>query len=116
MGEKYFKDNQIIAKNQLDIFCFPSLKQNDDLYDDDKDVIHSVLNIKRVELPHNGEDWEILENGKVVFVLKGVRLTKKEKSILRTADGINLLLKEYKAGNTSVNKIKTKLRNYWKKK
>lgn len=84
--------------------------QNNELFDDESYVVYRLVNVKRVDLPQNGENWEILEDDRVVFTLKGVRLTNKEKALLRTAEGIQLLMNEYKAGNTSVSKIRRKLK------
>lgn len=87
--------------------------QNNELFDDDDYVAHKLINVRRVALPNSGEDWEILEDGIVVLTLKGVRLTKKEKSVLYTPEGLNIVISEYKCGNKSVKGIKNKLRERW---
>lgn len=84
--------------------------QNNELFDDESHVVHKLINVKRVGLPKNGENWEVLEDNRVVFTLKGVRLTNKEKALLRTPEGIKLLMNEYKAGNKSVASIRRKLK------
>jgi hypothetical protein len=83
---------------------------NNELFNDESYVVHKLINVKRVVLPKNGENWEIIEDGRIIFTLKGVRLTNKEKAMLRTAEGIQLLMNEYKTGNTSVANIRQKLK------
>ena len=93
-----------------------NLNQSNELFDDEAAAKkHKLINIRRISLPRNGENWEILEDGRKVLILRGVKLTKREKSALRTVEGIKLVIKEYKAGTRSITKIKTVLRNKWKK-
>jgi hypothetical protein len=87
-----------------------SLRTDNELFDDDSYVVHRLINARLVTLPNGGENWEILDNDEVMFVVPGVRLTKQEKKALKTANGLNTLLNEYKLGNKSVINIKTKLR------
>lgn len=95
-------------------YNFPTLRQNDDLFDEEDNVVHKLISVKRVALPKNGEDWEIREDDKVVFLLRGVRLTKKERALLKTPEGILALMDEYKQGSRSVNKIKNRLKKILK--
>jgi len=113
MVPRYFSDNY--PYNESSGPSFPSLKLNDDLYDDDQNVVQKVLSVRRVSLPHDGEDWEIVENNRVVHVVKGIRLTKRERSVLRSVDGIRALMDQYKMGNKSYAKIKKMLKELWKK-
>lgn len=92
-----------------------NLNQSNELYDDEEaSKKHKLINIRRVALPRKGENWEISEDGRKVLILRGVRLTKREKSVLKTVEGIRLVVEEYKAGNRSVAKMKAVLREYWK--
>ncbi len=88
--------------------------QSNELFDDDDNIIHKLINVKFIRLPNSGEDWEILEDSIVVLTLKGTRLTKREKTILYTSEGLNIVIAEYKSGNKSVAGIKQKLRDHWK--
>ena len=90
---------------------FHLLKTDNELYLEEENVPHKLINVKRVRLPRGGEDWEILENNKVVLLLKGTRFTSPEKQFLRTADGMKFLISEYKGGKKSVVKIKAELKN-----
>lgn len=107
--EKYLDGNSI--KTMESVF---TSNQNNDLFDEDSHIAHKVLRVKRVSLPQHGENWEVLEDNRVVLTLKGVRLTKREKSILYTIEGIKLLMDEYKSGNKSIAKIKRLLKEIWK--
>ena len=92
-----------------------NLNQSNELFDDDEAAKkHTLINIRRISLPGQGENWEISEDGRKVLILRGVRLTKKEKFVLRTPEGIRLVIEEYKSGNRSVAKIKAILRDHWK--
>jgi len=91
------------------------LNQSNELFNDDEALKqHRIINVRRIVLPRNGENWEVLDDGRKVLVLRGVRLTKREKGVLRTVEGIRMVIEEYKAGNSSIAKIKNKLRKYWK--
>jgi hypothetical protein len=91
-----------------------SLRVDNELYDDESHIVHRLIGAKLIPLPNGGENWEISDNDEVVLVVPGVRLTKREKSVLKTVDGLNILMFEYKSGNKSVAKIKEKLRAHWK--
>ena len=88
-----------------------SLRTDNELFDDNSYVVHRLINARLVTLPNGGENWEVCDNDEVMFTVPGVRLTKQEKNVLKTADGLNLLLSEYKLGNKSVVNIKAKLRS-----
>lgn len=111
MNYKYNPENNIDQ-----ISSKISLRTDNDLFDDKLHIVHNLITIKFVSLPNNGENWEIYNNDEVVFTLPGVKLTKKERKILRTSEGLLLLLNEYKSGNKSISKIKSKLRNLYNKK
>lgn len=85
-------------------------KFDDDLFDEDKDVVEKVVRVKRVQLPNKGEKWRVIENNKVMFTLDGTKVSKKEKEYLRTADGFNFLIHQYKEGIKSLNKLKIELK------
>jgi hypothetical protein len=77
-----------------------------DLYYDEKNIEHKIIRVKRFSLPNNGEKWKIIENNKVLMTIEGVKLTTKEKEYLRTVEGFNFLIKEYKLGIKSFNALK----------
>jgi len=100
--ENEFKDQNL--KYNLSKFEY-------DLFHEEDDIAEKIIRVKRYSLPNNGERWKIFEDSKVMFVLEGTKLTKKEKAFLRTADGISFLIFQYKNGINSFNHIKTEIRN-----
>lgn len=81
-----------------------------DLFIEENHVPQKVLRIKRVSSPNKGEKWKIFEDTKVVFTLDGSKITIKEKEFLRTVDGINFLLDQYKQGIKSFNALKQEIK------
>ena len=82
-----------------------------DLYHDEDNVAEKIIRVKRYSLPNDGERWKIFEDNKVMFVIEGAKLTKKEKAFLRTVDGVSFLISQYKNGINSFNHLKTEMRN-----
>ena len=82
------------------------LRQNNELFDDEDNVVHKIIRVRRKKTSSKGEYWEILENDKVVLELKGYRFSNKEKQFLRMPEGIKAIMKLYQEGNYSVSKIK----------
>lgn len=89
---------------------YSSAKNNDDLFDEEKNIVHKVYSIKRIPLPNNNEDWEISESGQEVFIIVGSKLLKKERTFLRTVHGCRTVLEAYKSGIRTMNKIKILLK------
>ena len=82
------------------------LRTDHELFKDEDNVVNSLINVKRVKLPNDGEDWEILEDKQIVLTLRGTRFTKSEKKFLRTVDGVKFLMEGYRSGIKSVVKFK----------
>jgi hypothetical protein len=61
-------------------------------------------------MPNKGEKWKIFEDNKVMFVVEGTKLTNKEKEFLRTIDGVNFLITQYKQGIKSFNSLKNEIK------
>ena len=81
-----------------------------DLYHEEDDVPEKIISVKRITLPNDGERWKVFENSKAMFVIEGTKLTKKEKTFLRTVDGVNFIIQRYKLGINSFNHFKTELK------
>lgn len=81
-----------------------------DLYHEEYDVAEKVIRVKRVSLPNDGENWKIFEDKKVMFVVEGAKLTKKEREFLQTPEGFNFLIAQYKLGIKSFNALKTEIK------
>ena len=85
------------------------LRTDHELFKEEDDIKQKVLNIKRIKLPRNGEDWEILEDKKIVLTLKGTRFSKSQREFLRTVNGVKFLMDSYKSDIKSVVKFKKAL-------
>ncbi len=81
-----------------------------DLYHEEDDKAEKVIRVKRVSMPNKGEKWKIFEDNKVMFTLEGTKLTNKEKDFLRTVDGVNFLIAQYKQGIKSFNSLKNEIK------
>ena len=81
-----------------------------DLYHDDDNKAEKVIRVRRMSLPNKGERWKIFEDNKVVLIIEGTKLTNKEKEFLRTVDGVNFLITQYKGGTKSFSAIKQEIK------
>jgi len=77
-----------------------------DLYKEEDDVALKTIRVKRFVMPNKDEKWKVFEDTKVLLIIDGTRLTKKEKTFLRTVDGFNFLISQYKVGNHTLASIK----------
>ena len=82
-----------------------------DLYKEDDDIAQKVIRVKRFSMPNKGEKWKIFEDTKVIFILDGTKLNVKEKEFLRTVDGVNFLIKQFKTGIKSFNALRKEIKN-----
>lgn len=81
-----------------------------DLYHEEDDVAEKVIRVKRISMPNKGEKWKIFEDNKAMFVIEGTKLNNKEKEFLRTVDGVNFLIAQYKSGIKSFNSLKNEIK------
>lgn len=81
-----------------------------DLYHEEDDVAEKVIRVKRISLPNKGEKWKVFEDNKVLFIVEGAKLTNKEKEFLRSVDGVNFLIAQFKQGIKSINALKTEIK------
>jgi len=82
-----------------------------DLYKEEDDIPQKIIRVKRFSMPNKGEKWKIFEDNKVVFILDGTKLTVKEKVFLRTVEGVNFLIAQFKDGIKSINALKKEIKN-----
>ena len=99
----------------MEEFKDPNLKYNlskfeYDLYHEEDDVSEKVIRVKRISLPNKGERWKIFENTKVLMVIEGQKLNKKERGFFQSVEGINWLLAAAKRGIKSFNSFKKDLK------
>ena len=82
-----------------------------DLFDEEKAAqIEDVITVKRISLPNNGVNWKIMKNNKLVFLVEGAKLSKKERGYLSGVDGFKFLMAQQKEGIKSLNSLRTELK------
>jgi hypothetical protein len=97
-----FKDP--ILKGNLSKFDY-------DLYKEEDDISEKVIRIKRMSMPNKGEKWRVFDDNKVILTIEGTKLTNKEKEFLRTVEGVNFLIAQFKSGNIkSFNALKKEIK------
>lgn len=84
-------------------------KYDFDLFKEENDLVESVLRVKRTSTTGKGEAWRLMEDGKIVMVIEGDDISGKAKDFLRTADGFNFLIRSFKDGVKTFNKMKAEL-------
>lgn len=82
-----------------------------DLYHEEDDVGFATIEIKRRGSGKN-EHWNVLRDGKTVATFEESKFSENIKAFLRTVDGLKQMLALYKEGATSVNSLKTKLKEF----
>ena len=112
----YFENNNSYSSGQEEFrdqaLKYGLSKFESDLYREEDDIALKSVRVKRFVMPNKDEKWKIFEDSKILFVLDGSKLTKKEKIFLRTVDGINFLLSIYKSGNLkTVSYLKKEMKN-----
>jgi hypothetical protein len=81
-----------------------------ELFDEEKYKPERIIRIKKINSPNKGEKWKIMEDDKVIFVLDGLKLSKKERDFLRTPDGFSFLISQQKTGIKSFNSLRQELK------
>lgn len=100
--EEEHKDNN--SKFGLNKFDF-------DLYHEEDDKAEKVIRVKRVSMPNKGEKWKVMSDNKLIIVIEGTKISKKEREFLQTIDGFNFLLQQAKKGIKSLNSLKNEIKN-----
>lgn len=85
-----------------------------DFFDEEKDVVEKTIRVKRSSIPNKNERWKIFENAKIIFIVESSKISKKEKEYLRTLDGFNFLIAQFKTGIKSLNQLKIQLKKQLK--
>jgi hypothetical protein len=111
MVDRYYEPNSTISDDfREQNIKFTLSKHEDDLYNEEDDKIYKVIRVKRVGMPARGEKWKIFNDMELIATIEGHKLTKKEKIFLRSIDGINFLIWQFKTGIKSFNAIKKAIR------
>ncbi len=89
---------------------FISSKNDLELYDNLKAVPAPVFRVKRMISASKGERWRFLKNEELIFVLDGGKLSKKECLFLRTIEGFNFLIVQFKVGFKSFSELRARIK------
>ena len=81
-----------------------------ELYDEQKNIAQKVFRIKRIGLPNKAEKWKVIVDDKVIFIVDGMKISKKERTYLRTLDGVQFLISWAKSGIGPMSELKMKLK------
>lgn len=76
-----------------------------DLYHEEYDTVSKIIRVKRFITPDNMERWKVFENDEVKYTIDGNKLLKKERGFLRTINGVNFLIAQYKRGIKSFRQL-----------
>lgn len=99
-----FKEKETVAK-------YVSSKFDHDLYHEDDDKKFSMIRIKLfVDKKTKNLKWKFFENTKNTIVLDGDSMSEEEINFIKSPEGINFCLKEYKLGFKTEEKIKNKIK------
>lgn len=107
LGGEEYKDSNL--KYNLSKFEY-------DLYHEEDDVSETVVRVKRVSMPNNGEKWKVMHDNKVTFIIESTKISKKEREYLQTIEGFNFILAQAKVGIKSLNSFRTELKKVIEKK
>ena len=92
------------------ILKYPLSKFDYDLYDETDNKVEKIIRVKAVYSIKKGDKWKIFDNDKVVCVIDGTHLNKRERAFLKTVDGMNWMIAQAKAGIKSFNSLKIELK------
>jgi len=99
-GEE-FKDHN--SKYNLSKFDY-------DLYKDEDNKVEPTVRVKYFGLPNKGDRWKIFSDAKIVLIVEGNKLTKKERAFLRSVEGATWLLSQAKVGVKSLASLKIEIK------
>lgn len=102
-NDNFYLDQDSESRN------FNLLKTDNELFNEEDNKPSLLISVRRAK-SKNGEDWQILENNKIVLVLKSARFNNLEKEYLRGVEGMIFLISEYKKGKKSVSKIREEMK------
>jgi hypothetical protein len=81
-----------------------------ELYKEEDHIVLPMIRIKHIALPHQGSRWKVFEDNKIVCIIEGKNLNKKEREFLKTVSGANWLLGQAKAGIASFTALRAQLK------
>lgn len=86
-----------------------------EFYKEDDNKVEMCVRVKKTVLPNKNERWKIFIDNKIVFILDGSKLSKKERNYLGTANGFNFLIGQFRQEMKSFNKLRIALKKHLKR-
>jgi hypothetical protein len=83
-----------------------SLRIDNELFKDEDNIVYPLIQVKKINKSKNGESWQILQDKKVVLVLKAEDFDEKELEFLKTYEGFLYLINGYKNGYRELSEFK----------
>ena len=83
-----------------------------DLYKDEDNIVQPIYRVKRISLPNKGERWKVFQDTDILFVIDGIKISKKEKAFLRTLDGVSVVMTAARQGARSFSGFRKVLKDY----
>jgi hypothetical protein len=81
-----------------------------EFYKDADNKVEICVRVKKTVLPNKSERWRVFIDNKIVFILDGTKLSKKERNYLGTQNGFNFLIAQFKQEMKSFNKLRIALK------
>ena len=91
-------------------FNFYLSKIDNELFDDKKNNLNDLWNIKRKENKKDGVTWIIFKNKEIILEILADKFSNKEKKFLNNSEGLVFLLSLVKTGVTSFTNIKSEIK------
>lgn len=111
MIQKYSSNDNTGIVSEKEYIGKTIIGHNDfDLFDDTLDKVERVIIIRRTGSVDRNEKWKILQDNKLVLTISADKLSNKQKEFLRTPQGFNFLISQFKNEVKSFNKIKMELK------
>lgn len=113
MSNKLSSDSSIvpITEKLKDYNQKYSLSKIDmDLYNEEMDIKAKLIEVKKAPMPNKGEKWKVMIDNKIIFIIEGNKISKKEREYLEKVDGFNFILSQAKLGIKSLNGFRNELK------
>jgi hypothetical protein len=113
MTKKYLieEDHDITVSNEREQRINSlSLRTENELFNEAAYHPLPLFNVRYICTARRGEFWEILEDKKLKLKVPAERLSRVEKDLLKSSEGMVWFLKEVKAGIKSVADLKRKIK------
>jgi hypothetical protein len=83
-----------------------SSRVDNELFKDEDHIVYPLIQVKKINKSKNGESWQILQDKKIMLVLKVDEFNNKELDFLKTPKGFLYLINKYKKGCRSLSEFK----------